>query len=261
MPFSRPQRIVGAIRRLLKPLVGPAVVLGAIPSLRRAARRARDLDEELDLAYGFDFAGIDITPCQIRSEIRQLLGMLEETRPRAALEIGTATGGSLFLLARVAAEDAMVVSVDLPQGEFGGGYPHWRERLYRSFASEGERIELIRADSHDPETLAMVTSVLHGRPLDFLFIDGDHSREGVECDFAMYSPLVRDGGLIAFHDIVPSPEKMPADGSGLHYCSGGVPEFWGQVKDVYDSRELVADWNQGSFGIGVLTYHSGGMGQ
>jgi predicted O-methyltransferase YrrM len=257
MPSSRALRIVEAIRRLLKPLVGPVVVFGAIPWLRRAARRASDLDDELDLAYGFGFAGIDIAPCQIRSEIRQLLEILEETRPRAALEIGTATGGSLFLLARVASEDATLVSVDLPHGEFGGGYPHWREPLYRSFAPKGGRIELIRADSHDPQTLGKVTSILHGRPLDFLFIDGDHTRDGVERDFDIYSPLVREAGLIAFHDIVPSAERMPADQSGLYYCSGEVPEFWRQVKEVYDSRELVADWAQGSFGIGVLTYHRG----
>ena len=34
--------------------------------------------------------------------------------------------------------------------------------------------------------------------LDLLFIDGDHSYEGVRQDYKMYSKLVRDGGLIAF---------------------------------------------------------------
>jgi len=42
---------------------------------------------------------------------------------------------------------------------------------------------------------------------DFLFIDGDHTYEGVEGDFEMYSPLVRRGGIIAFHDIVPGPPE------------------------------------------------------
>jgi predicted O-methyltransferase YrrM len=41
--------------------------------------------------------------------------------------------------------------------------------------------------------------------LDFLFIDGDHTYEGVKQDFEMYTPLVRKGGLVAMHDIVPPP--------------------------------------------------------
>ena len=42
-----------------------------------------------------------------------------------------------------------------------------------------------------------------GKPLDFLFIDGDHAFKGVKSDFQLYSELVRPGGLIAFHDIIP----------------------------------------------------------
>jgi hypothetical protein len=40
-----------------------------------------------------------------------------------------------------------------------------------------------------------------GAPLDFLFIDGDHSLEGVTDDYLRYSPFVRAGGWIGFHDI------------------------------------------------------------
>ncbi len=38
------------------------------------------------------------------------------------------------------------------------------------------------------------------RSIEFLWIDGDHSYEGAKMDFDFYSPLVVDGGLIAFHD-------------------------------------------------------------
>jgi predicted O-methyltransferase YrrM len=44
---------------------------------------------------------------------------------------------------------------------------------------------------------------LKDNKVDFLFIDADHSYEGVKKDFEMYSPLVRKGGIIAFHDIIP----------------------------------------------------------
>jgi hypothetical protein len=35
----------------------------------------------------------------------------------------------------------------------------------------------------------------------FVFIDADHSYEGCKADFEAWSPLVRSGGEVAFHDI------------------------------------------------------------
>ena len=43
------------------------------------------------------------------------------------------------------------MSVDLPLGHFGGGYPLFKAPLYRSFARVGQSIELVRADSHASE--------------------------------------------------------------------------------------------------------------
>jgi len=63
----------------------------------------------------------------------------------------------------------------------------------------------------------------------------------VRRDFELYSPLVRAGGLIAFHDIV----------DGRPDYVGGVPEFWKSVKTP-DARELVEDPRQGGWGIGVF---------
>lgn len=42
-----------------------------------------------------------------------------------------------------------------------------------------------------------------GRPIDLLFVDGDHSFEGVFGDLAAWLPLVRPGGLLLFHDYDP----------------------------------------------------------
>ncbi len=36
--------------------------------------------------------------------------------------------------------------------------------------------------------------------IDFLFIDGDHNYEGVKKDWELYSPLLKSGSVIAFHD-------------------------------------------------------------
>jgi hypothetical protein len=98
----------------------------------------------------------------------------------------------------------------LPGGRFGGGYPEWRIPLYESFAIHNQRVYLIRGDSYANSTLKKVKEILDEQGLSFLFIDGDHTYEGVKKDFEMYSNLVGEGGVIAFHDIVPGPMKVLA---------------------------------------------------
>ena len=59
---------------------------------------------------------------QKEREILALLARLEPLAPRRLLEIGTAAGGTLLLLSRVASPEALLVSIDMPEGGFGGGY-------------------------------------------------------------------------------------------------------------------------------------------
>jgi predicted O-methyltransferase YrrM len=133
------------------------------------------------------------------------------------------------------------MSLDLPEGKFGGGYPEWKTKLYNKFALPEQELDLLRADSHHSESFSMVKSHFDGADLDYLFIDGDHSYEGVKKDYEMYSPLVRKGGIIAFHDII---EHKGSE------CK--VDEFWREVKEGKDSKEFVNDYDQGQYGIGIL---------
>jgi predicted O-methyltransferase YrrM len=57
-------------------------------------------------------------------------------------------------------------------------------------------------NSQKPESIKTLLDTVG--ELDLLFIDGDHSYEGALRDYQNYSPLVKKGGLIAFHDIVNS---------------------------------------------------------
>jgi cephalosporin hydroxylase len=183
-----------------------------------------------------------IRPLQYRSEILSLMDILARRRPRRVLEIGTASGGTLFLFTRVVAPDARLISVDLPKGRFGGGYPFWRTYIYRSFALPGQRINLLRANSHETKTVEAVERILNGDKIDFLFIDGDHSLEGVMKDFELYSPLVADGGMVALHDIVHDPKWTGCE----------VSVLWADLKSGYEVEELVEDWDQKWGGIGVI---------
>lgn len=218
----------------------------AARELRRRARGLTDISRATELAFAFDHRGFKIDPWQQRSEIEALLERLRREPPRTVLEIGSARGGTLFLFTRVAADDALLISVDLPGGSFGGdGDPATARAaapLLRSFARGRQRIELVRGDSTSAETVQRVNRLLGGRQLDFLLVDGDHSYEGVKADFELYAPLVRPGGLVACHDIV----------HGLPEYVGGVPDFWAEVKRDRVVEEYVEDWEQGGWGIGVI---------
>jgi predicted O-methyltransferase YrrM len=188
----------------------------------------------------FDRFGGLIRPAQIRSEITDLAAIVKDLKPKTVMEIGTANGGSLFLFSRLADPNATIVSVDLPGGRFGGGYPAWKIKLYQAFHLSGQKMDLLRVDSHSSETLEKVKNIFHGVPVDFLFIDGDHTYQGVKKDFELYSPLVRKGGVIAFHDIVIHPRGIDCD----------VDKLWNEIKKS-DSRELIGSPNQNWAGIGV----------
>jgi predicted O-methyltransferase YrrM len=217
-------------------------VLGAAKAVKRADSLTPA--EALVFAEEFEYGGVSIRPMQIESEIRAFLELLATDPPRSVLEIGTGRGGTLFLLARAAHENATLVSIDSPEGDASFcGRPAYkrRERLYRALGRPEQRVVYIAADSHEESTRSRVVDALRGVPLDLLFVDGDHTLAGVEADYRMYSPLVRSGGLVAFHDIVPGePQKV-----------GGVPAFWQQARDE-GALELVEDWEQGSCGIGVI---------
>ena len=74
--------------------------------LRKSAATATKPAALIELAFQFDCCGIQIAPMQIHSEISALLEFLKTRRPERVLEIGTASGGTFFLLTRVASEAA-----------------------------------------------------------------------------------------------------------------------------------------------------------
>ncbi|NBU97820.1 MAG: class I SAM-dependent methyltransferase, partial [Spirochaetia bacterium] len=67
--------------------------------------------------------------------------------------------------------------------------------------SLGSKVEMIEGDSHSDEVKSRVDSILFEGELDFLFIDGDHTYEGVKKDYNDYKKYVKNGGWIGFHDI------------------------------------------------------------
>ncbi len=182
-------------------------------------------------------------PYQVRSEILSLLEIVRDLKPRTILEIGTARGGTLLFWTRTVPDDAHLISIDLPAGNFGDGYVSWREPIYRSLAVGRQRIDLLRSDSHSEATLERTKQLLNGKEVDFLFIDAGHTYSDVKQDFEMYKGLVAAGGLIAFHDIAVHPPSTECE----------VHRFWSEIKPQFNSGEFIQDPEQGWAGIGYLS--------
>ena len=113
-----------------------------------------------------------------------LEGVLAALKPRLAIEIGTAEGGSLR---RIAEHSAEVHSFDLvdPEPEIAA-IPH-------ATCHAGDSHELL------PAFLEELADA--GRRVDFVLVDGDHSAEGVRRDAEdlLASPVISNT-VILFHD-------------------------------------------------------------
>ncbi|WP_313802443.1 class I SAM-dependent methyltransferase [Cytobacillus sp.] len=164
---------------------------------------------------------------QVESELSALTDIIFRIKPRFILEIGNYRGETLKRLGEASSSDAVIIGIDISE------VPSFKTK-------DNQTLYLIQGDSQSLETFHKVQDLLQGNQLDFLFIDGDHFN--VEKDFNLYAPLVKNDGLIGFHDIV----------HGAKELVGTVPEFWPKVKENKRHMEIVENWEQGGYGIGLI---------
>jgi predicted O-methyltransferase YrrM len=119
-------------------------------------------------------------------------------------ELGTWRGRSAVVTAAGMVDDnvdAHLITVDawdLPT-------PHHRGGTYRADEFDNVRQDMVDRGVGDHITmvkgLTVPTAELYkDKEFVFVFIDADHSYEGAKADFEAWSPLVKSGGEVAFHD-------------------------------------------------------------
>lgn len=219
---------------------------------QHALKRLRKLEAQLisprsRLAIPFVFRGKghfkSIECMQNPVEIEKFFEFICDLKPDNVLEIGTARGGALYLWLQAASDHATVVSLDLPKGEFGGGYLPCRIPFYQAFARPHQKLHLLQGNSHSNESVEKVRQLFSNKPIDFLFIDGDHTYEGAKQDFENYGPLVKKGGWIAFHDILPRPDIPEIQ----------VDRLWKDLRSRYETIEIIGPQGSGrKVGCGLL---------
>lgn len=155
--------------------------------------------------------------------------LCEQIKPKVILEIGNKKCGNMKVLSTLLGNDGLIVGIDY--------YAHVKQEEYETYlqwavAADCD-VKHIIGNSHDPEIQSKLKEILGNRSIDVLFIDGDHSYEGMLQDYKDYSPLVNKGGIIAIHDI---------------YYLEKVAKAW---EDLPVNNRLISERNQSSIGIGV----------
>lgn len=177
---------------------------------------------------------------QIPEELHQLVDCVETLKPVNVMEIGAESGATFFVWCQLAS--GLKISVDWPGGPSGSGkYLDTFELEERTNAmlSWGESICVITGNSRSQEVRSRVQAILKNLKLDFLFIDGDHSYEGVKADYRNYRESVKPGGYIAFHDIKDTPYHRRLG------CEVG--RLWKELTG--EKREFCSDSDWGGIGV------------
>jgi cephalosporin hydroxylase len=189
----------------------------------------------------YAMAGVDFGITQMPTEIRGLIERLQALKPRTFVEVGTHKGGNSFLFSHAVPGNELGIGIDLSVQNAA---------KLKHFARPGQIYHALHGDSQTVAMRERARSLLGGRPLDFLFIDGDHRYEGAKADFELYSPLVRAGGLIAFHDICPDHHTLYGKETGCY--AGEVYKLWAELKPRHRTEELIEVQGQDGFGIGIV---------
>lgn len=180
-------------------------------------------------------------------EFEALLTEYIKIKPTKFIEIGSLYGWALQHFIHYSQPSSIGLSIDLPVRNFVGPQDrrvekqeHNYKNVWPQWAKSNKcKLHLIPDSSQKLTTLESTKQIFNNQEIDFLFIDGDHSYAGVKKDYEMYSPLVRSGGIVAFHDIGKNEE-------------GGCNMLWNEIKHTKTShKEFLYEANNEK-GIGIL---------
>jgi predicted O-methyltransferase YrrM len=153
----------------------------------------------------------------------EILALIEQHRPKVCVELGTWQGASAIPVARTIARwGGTLTCVDTWAGELNedggsdaGKSPIMLLSCARAIveAGVGANVRLIPAMTGD-------AAHFWSEPIDFLYVDADHSLEGVRADLVGWYPHVRSGGLIVGDDYE-------------HPRYPGVKHAWDQFEQIH----------------------------
>lgn len=172
--------------------------------------------------------------------------------PGVWLEIGTYCGKSTVHLAAMARErGAQLVTLDHHHGseENQPGWEWHDPTLVDPYTGRLDTLPSLRHTLHDAaledvvNVLVATTAQVAGwwtSPLTLLFLDGNHTEQTAQHDYAAFARHLVHGGLLAVHDVFPDPRE------------GGQPP-WHVVQRAQDSGAFTPVSVHGSLRVLVRT--------
>jgi predicted O-methyltransferase YrrM len=151
---------------------------------------------------------------------------------RRLVEIGVWHGVTTKRLRAAMARDGMLTAVDpFPAGRLGFSVQQRIAHREVETVPNG-RIAWVRKTGAE--------AARDHPSVDFVFIDGDHSEEGLRADWHAWSALVEPGGIVALHDSRSSPVRRIDDAGSVKVTSEVIlqdPRF--AVVDEVDSLTVL----------------------
>lgn len=121
-----------------------------------------------------------------------------------AVEIGVFEGYNTAVIARAISARGILYAVDpFIAGRLGVCWGKWIAKREVKKGNRLARVEFVEELSAD------AVKRIEG-DFDFVFIDGDHSLEGIRQDWADWAPRMLPGGIMALHDT-----RVPAHNPGV----------------------------------------------
>jgi len=152
-----------------------------------------------------ELAGMAITgfgAMQKLDELAATIELIDTVKPAVIVEIGAGNGGTSWAWSKIASK--ALYTIDLPNGPWGGS----DVSLMFDYIKKNTKIPVTYIPGNSREMVDTLKGHLASTMIDFLYIDGDHSYEGVKADYELYRPLVAPGGIIGFHDYCEHPKEI-----------------------------------------------------
>ena len=135
---------------------------------------------------------------QVRDELKELITvLLKSNNLDRCLEVGLGFFGSTHFLFRQMFENVITIEHNFERIRLFGRNT---KKYYNKFVLANGKSKFYHGTSNGVQKVSDIYT--NESSVDFLFIDGNHSYEQVLADYLMYSPLVKRGGIIAFHDTI-----------------------------------------------------------
>ncbi|MFO1451970.1 MAG: class I SAM-dependent methyltransferase [Opitutaceae bacterium] len=181
-------------------------------------------------------------PSGLGDAVWTLHGLVRTLKPSVCVEIGSAHGLSTCVIALALKQNLhgrlWAVDPHLPNAwsddQAGDTWSDLARNLRRARVSsyvEVVRLKSAEAGPHLPSAI------------DFAFIDGDHSYEGVRTDWSLLAPRMTPGGILALHDTLWDRKAGDPEYRKWRRPDMGVPRFMEELRNAgYPIITLEQNW-------------------